>query len=271
MLLAIVDFETNGVDAHSRPTEFAMRMVETHTPHPNELEYFSPQRIGYLVYDEDYPPQTPEIIKITGITDEMLKEHGKPWVDVVDIILDVFKETGWPDAFVAHNASFDKRFFKQELRRFRDRFIATYTYEAMEKLVNVPWICSINDIDHPKEFKSKKLSHLALDYGVAVNPSELHRAGDDCALLSKMLFKANADWERVVVRQSIPWVIVRAVVPHPKEDDGVGKDKASSCGFRWQNIDDQKFDRSWVKKVKECDIPQLEAELGYPITIVGKA
>lgn len=270
MLAAIVDFETNGVDALARPTEFALRMIVTDDPHPNGVDYFSPQRMGYLIYDTDYPPQPEIILKITGITDEMLKEHGKPWLDVVDIMLDIFKEVGWPDFFVAHNAPFDQRFFKNELRRFRDQLIEKYSYEVMEKLINIPWVCSINDVDHPKELKCKKLSHLALDYGIPVNPNELHRASDDVALLAQLLFKAKVDWERVSARHGMPWVIIRAIVPHPKDDNGTGKDKAAANGFRWQNLDDQKFDKWWVKKVKECDIPQVESELGYAVQIVGR-
>jgi DNA polymerase III epsilon subunit-like protein len=263
MKLALVDFETNGVDNLARPTEFGVSLIDSET-------YKSFFTMGELIYDTDYPPQSEIILKITGITDEMLKRDGIPFHVQLAALIECFYSFGWPDFFVAHNASFDARIFRNEMKRCKPILLQMHKVEVLEKLFDIPWICSINDIDHPKEFKCKKLSHLALDYGIAVDPTTLHRATDDVDLLAKLLEVAKIDWTRVVARQSMPWVYVRAVVPHPKEDNGAGKDKASSLGFKWQKIDDQHFDKWWVKKVKEPDIPELERELGYATVIVGR-
>ena len=104
-----------------------------------------------------------------------------------------------------------------------------------------------------------------------MDPTKLHRAVDDVDLLIKMLDRAVFDWESFAKAATSPKVIVKAVVPNPKNDNGVGKDKAKSLGFRWQEIDGLKFPYTWCKRVRESDIANLQAQLGYPLEVLQNA
>jgi DNA polymerase III epsilon subunit-like protein len=262
MKVCIVDFETNGFNpVTDRATEIGALLVDT-------KDYSAPPGVGTLLYDKDYPPQPEVIVQVTGITDVMLKEHGRPFPWALSQITAMFEEHGWPDYFLAHNAVFDQGFFQWEMKRYKEMLTGVYDMKTLQRLFDLQWICSIQDISHPEKFKCKKLSHLALDYGMAIDPKTLHRAFDDVVLLANMLAHVDINWNTTAERLKMPWLVVRAMVPKPWEDNGAGKDKAASLGFRWENLGDKKYDKMWVKKIKEVDIKSESEKLGYELTII---
>jgi DNA polymerase III epsilon subunit-like protein len=262
MKICLVDFETNGFDPkENRATEFGALLLSTD-------DYSAPPGISHLLYDEGYPEQSDTIVDVTGITTEMLLEYGIPFAYALSQMIAMFEEHGWPEYFLAHNASFDRSFFQSEMKRCKPTLLQAYTQEQMEHLFGLKWLCSIQDIHHPDKFKCKKLSHLALDYGMPIDPSTLHRAFDDVTLLACMLEKMKVSWQSVVDRFHKPWLVVRAMIPQPWDDDGVGKAMAASCGFRWQDLGDLNFPKMWVKKIKAEDIISEKEKLGYEITII---
>lgn len=259
-----IDFETQGFKAGTDlPTECGAILFDT-------ADFKRLAGTNHLLWHSEYPPQPKKIIEITGITDEMLKEKGiHPREFFVTFVAHLISfDVAF---FVAHNAPFDRSFFKVEMEKLR----GVIPDEHIDKVLNLPWICSIKDIKHPEGFKSKKLAHLALDYGCTVNPEELHRADQDVSLMLDMLQRANVNFADMLGYSQTPDVLIRAVVPSPfgpRGDGGVGKEKAKACGFSWQKTPDMttEYKNCWVKKVKENEIEKEKEALGYEVTIIEK-
>jgi DNA polymerase III alpha subunit (gram-positive type) len=152
------------------------------------------------------------------------------------------------DFFIAHNKSFDEKFYVQTLKKF-----GLYS--------DIPWLCTIEDFEHPEKFKCRKLSHLALDYGIAIDPSKLHRASADVAILVKMLEIIKPNFSQMLSDLKLPSIKVRAIIPKPWEDDKIGSTKASKCGFKWDG-------KMWVKNIKEKNYQTEKDKLGYEIKII---
>jgi DNA polymerase III epsilon subunit-like protein len=246
MIFCAVDTETTGLNPQKdRVTELGAVFFNT--------EDWS--RIGVyqsLVWEDSYPEITPEITKITGITLDLLKSKAQKPETVWNNFKNMTLSHG-VDAFIAHNATFDRAFVEEELTRNE--------IELFKK----PWVCSIKDIKHTVG-QCRKLSHLALDYGVAVDPSTLHRASDDVELMIKMLKQSGCNFEQLVRRSQLKDVVIRAIVPAPfgmHSDGGIGKDKAKACGFNWDAAR-----KIWTKTIKEDELEQEEKELGYKVAIV---
>ncbi len=246
MIICALDCETTGLDkTKDRVTELGAVFF-------NSEDWTTISVFQSLVWDESYPPQTAEIVKITGITQDMLNKGGKTPESVWGLFKNIFS-VHKVDAIIAHNAPFDKGFIEEELKR---QELAPLT---------APWVCSIKDIKHTVG-QCRKLSHLALDYGIPVDPRILHRASDDVDLLIKMLKEAVQDFPTLIKRAGLKDVTIRALVPSPfgmGSDGGIGKDKAKACGFNWDGA--RKF---WVKTVKEDELEQEERELGYKVAII---
>ncbi len=254
MKIVAIDFESTGLDVtKDRIIEVGAVSCIFDTELRIEAAYST------FVYEPDYPELPPEVVEVTGITPEKLKSEGGPFLGMWEFLE---KFSHGADYFLAHNKNFDQGLLFAELNR---RSLA---------LPKVPWLCTIEDVEHPEKFRCRKLSHLALDYGAAVNPRLLHRALDDVKLMIEMCQVAQFDFNKIGERAKIPWVIVRAKVPSPfgaKNDGGVGKDKAKACGYSWEKVYGmtQVFDKSWVKRIKEADIAKEQERLGYAIAVVG--
>jgi DNA polymerase III epsilon subunit-like protein len=269
MIICALDCETTGFAAgKDRITELGFQLIDV------SKEWKMLATFNKLCYEPTFKPLHEEVVKVTGITDELLKAEGIPFEDVLYKMCQLLTKYGVPQAFVAHNATFDRSFFLAELSVAKG--VPDHIKEALQ---SVPWICSYRDVDHDQNVRGKcrVLSHLALEYGIAVDPATLHRASDDVELMVKILKAANVDFPTLLARNALPNVIIRAVVPSPfgaGNDGGKGKEKAKACGFGWQEakgVDGFFLKNSWVKVVKEADIPSEKAKLGYEIAIVQKA
>lgn len=264
MKFCAIDFESTGFDtSKERITEIGAILAGVQD---NKLVPVNDDEFSQLVYDSSYSAQTPEVVLVTGITDEMLRKEGISFVMAFNALVGYFEAYEWPDFFLAHNKQFDESLFKAEMKRHKEELLRTVPKDICERVFDLPWLCSIKDIRHPDKFKSKKLAHLALDYGVPVDPRVLHRAVDDVRLLLLLAEKAVVNWESFFKSSKEPWILVRAQVPSPfgkGGDGGVGKDKARGLGFNWQG--EKKI---WTKEVKESEIADLQAQLGYPIVVV---
>lgn len=259
-----IDVETTGFSpVNDRITELGAVLMQ--------LEKQKSFEVSQLCYEPGFPTLSKEVIDVTGLTDEILQASGIPFEQALLKLCDVFQTNGWPDAFLAHNANFDRGMLKAEIQRLRDKIPPT----IFEKLLDIPWICSIKDIDHKTiRAKCRVLSHLALEYGIVVDPAKLHRAVDDVHLMLSVVKCANVDFAKLLGRATEPDIIVRAMVPSPfgaKGDGGKGKDKAKECGFGWQKApgtDGPEFTNSWVKQIKQSEMAQEKEKLGYELTIV---
>lgn len=198
-------------------------------------------RFSELLYDGK-TVLSEKIIDITGITQEELEEKGRGPEEVVKELKEF---TPGIDALMAHNAPFDKN-------------MLSYLIEFEQ-----PWICTMNGLRHPAHVKARKLGHMALDYGVAVDPSKLHRAVNDVELMGEVMSFIKMNPYAILEYSQEPDMIVAIEVPPPWEDGGDGKEFAKSLGFCFSGRDDweKKFPKRWVKKIKPSDVEDLKKEV----------
>lgn len=214
--------------------------------------------VSQLVWESGYPAITPVVEEVTGITQAALMSGGVPLVAALN---ELAAMTGTDiDYVIAHNAAFDKGFFTEEAIRS-----GLSLRGPTNLMMNVPWLCSMNDIEHPLNFKCRKLSHLALDYGVPVDPSVLHRAVQDVDLMRKMLFAADATPKGMFEYNQTPVVVLAADVSYDRREE------ASSRGYRWQKVyvngTEREYVKQWVKPLKENKVEAETNSVPFKVTI----
>lgn len=256
MKLLFLDFETQSDDPQTtNPTEVGALLVERRVRQGEPDEFVITRELSQLIYDPSYPSQTAEIVELTGITDEMLNNGGLPPAAVFAWIHAMVEEA---DYVLAHNAAFDRGVYEATARRVRMDI-------AKPKK---GWLCTIQDIPWAKKYKCKKLAHLAYDHGYMVDPSTLHRALDDVKLLSELVLRrSHMSLDQIIAYKETPWAYLRAVVPAPWEDGGVGTGQAKKLGYGWEKIfgTDLVFPKKWVKRVKETEIEAEKARCPFKL------
>lgn len=243
-----LDFETSGLDtARDRITEVGFALWDVPEKQPITA-------VGAYLYDETYPNLSPEIVRLTGITDSILKEFGQNPARILGD-MDLFCERHSVGYIVAHNGgAFDKLILLSELDR--------HSLPA-PRLRGLPWIDTKYDLPFASEPDSRRLKHLAGDHGF-LNPFS-HRAMFD--VLTMLRIMSHYDFDAILDYMAQPWIVIRAVVPHPRQDNGAGKDKAKAAGYRWQDLDGEKFELCWVKRIKAHQLEEEKKKLPG-ITIV---
>lgn len=231
MRLLGLDFETNGLDtATARITEMGLVLWDVDTKGPIIT-------VGTLLHDTTYPPQPEEILKLTGITDDMLKEFGTEPASNFKW-LDSFCEKHKIEYIVAHNGeNYDRPLLYAELAR---------SGVEARCLRSLPWIDTRTDIPFASEPDSRKLKHLALDCGF-INPFP-HRAVFDVLTMLKIL--SHYDINSVLEYQRIPFHVYRALTGYAE------RDKAKSQRYAWEKIGEKTWPKFWVKKIKENMVEQ---------------
>lgn len=238
MLVGIVDTETTGLDTkEDYVIEIGGIKVDTETW--DEVEQFSA-----LIKNKGNPEISKLITEITGITNEDIDRSG---VDMSVAYYDfcmVFADVKY---FIAHNKNFDKEMMVNNFKR--------YNLDP-SLLTNKEWICSAADIPHEGK-KCWTLSHMALDYGVSVDPGTLHRAVDDVRLLKQMLEARGVPFEKDVEHYKKPDVKFVAKIKPPWEDGGVQKNQAMKLGFRFDGNN-----KTWAAVFKEGhQFPEVPFEI----------
>jgi DNA polymerase III epsilon subunit-like protein len=165
------------------------------------------------------------IIRITGIQQKDLEEFGVTHQEGFLRLIDLMESC---DAVVAHNKAFDKGFF--------DAWCKKLISDAQE-IKELPWICTVNDVDYLDSGSSKKLTYLGADHGF-LNPFS-HRAVFD--VLTMLVVLSNYDIEVVIEGSKQPSIVIEAQVSFQD------KDKARERGFKW---DPNK--RKWLKPMKRA-------------------
>lgn len=252
MKLLVLDFETQSDDpATTNATEIGAALINL--PDPSSASHTVERLFSQLIYDESYPPQTQEIVDITGITDEMLTKGGVAPLAVFEALSALVSSA---DYCVAHNAAFDRG-----------------VYEACAKRLGLAvampgngWICTVQDVPWPKKYKCKKLSHLAYDHGIMVDPATLHRAINDVELLVKLLL-GKYRMSDVIAYRDMPWAYLRAVVEPPWVDGGVSTGQAKKLGFSWEKIwgCEVVYPKGWVCRVKEDQLEAMKAKCPFKL------
>jgi DNA polymerase-3 subunit epsilon len=205
---AVVDVETTGLDRKNDTViELGLRRFE-YDPKTGDVV-----RIGESLTGLQDPghPLSPEITRLTGLTDADLKGQSIDWKKADQLLSDV-------DVVIAHNASFDRPFF--------DRF----TEQSRRRL----WACSFRQVDwDDKGFASAKLELLCLFHGYFTSA---HRALNDvdallCLLSLKCQTSGKAYLHELLEKADQPYVKVVAA-SSPFES----KDLLKARGYRWDPI-----------------------------------
>ncbi len=213
---AALDVETTGrSSAVDKVIEIGIRVFRFHRETGEVLS----RDEGYGALEDPGAPLTPEIVRITGITDEMLKGQKIDWAHVTSILEK-------SQIVVAHNASFD--------RPFIDKLLPISSSKI--------WGCSFRQVDWPeKGFPSQKLEILAIYHGFFCNA---HRALADADTLLNLLQMPDPHtgtpyFKELLLNARRKMAIVSAV-KSPIET----KDELKNRGYRW---DPEK--RVWSKMI----------------------
>lgn len=120
-------------------------------------------------------PLKESIIKLTGITDEMLRSKGEDCKEVIEKFAEFVGET----ELVCHNASFDMSFINHACEAYGMRRIENKVCDTLDMAKK-----QISDIE------SYKLNSLVQYFCIVDEQS--HRAIDDCRLAAKVYEKLKA-------------------------------------------------------------------------------
>ncbi len=258
-MLLLIDFESTGVDTkEARITEVGAQLVS------NDFKAIY-NSFNCLVYEPDYVI-TPEVTKVTGITKELLQEHGVSFKRMTELLLEGI-DVSQVTEVVAYNSSYDESLFTEELFRHGLTLDPKLSY-----LISKPWVCAMRDVESNYQYKSWKLMHMALEYGVPVNPKELHRAINDVELMRQMLEATGYTIEDLVTFKNLPWVVLKASVPPPWTDNGKGVAEAKANGYSYERVHgvNQVYAKSWVKKVKENKLEEEDKKTSFNILNLGR-
>lgn len=254
MSILLLDFEaTNLETSEARIIEIGAQLV---TDDFTEVK----DELSLLVWESNYPALTPEVLKVTGITQDELTIKGiSPARALQKLAAVVNEETR---AVIAYNRAYDEQVWRAEVNRH------TLTLDAkVSWMSQIPWACALADIETNVEFKSKRLAHVALEYGITVNPKLLHRAIADVELMRQVLVESKVTLEKMFTYQNTPWVYVQANVTYNN------KDLAKKAGFGWESApgdySGRRWDKAWVKRVKEHKYKDLEQECPFSMKVLA--
>ena len=238
MNVLILDFESTGLDTKlDRPIEIGILVLDTLANSPLYITNMFP-----------YAGQTisSEITELTGITTQLLEEHGViPVVCFNDLIATISKYN--VQYLVAHNGtSFDFPLLANELARLG---IA---------MPEIGYIDTRTDLPHKKEPRSKDLASLCFKYGYGSIAN--HRAVFDCISVFQLL--QNFDFEEVAALSKIPMICVRAMISY--EDRQLGKDK----GFSWERAGDKHYPKCWIKNIKANSVEALQKSCSFQVVVL---
>lgn len=202
--------------------------------------------ISYLCYEPEYPPQTPKIVELTSIDDEMLKTCGKPRKEIFEQKL--LPLVSMADIIFCHKVNFDRTVFESTCIRLG---------------LPVPvkeYVCTLTNFDWAEKYTCKKLSHLAYDHSILVDPATLHRAEADVDLMMRLVLE-KYDLQKVLEYARKPWKFIRAFPIEPWKDGEVQTTIAKKLNFSWQKIryfDEYNFPKMWVQRVKADKVDEIK-------------
>ncbi len=220
MILTILDTETTGLD-HDKNDVVEIGIVNFDT---DENEIITSESI--LVYPKTFD-EFEKTVPIHGIQKSLIVKYGIFFEEAVRKI----KSHLTPNTvIVAHNAEFDRGWFKSE-----------------NEIFNLPWVCTKEDVKWPEYLPNNHLISVAIAHGVAVVSA--HRALEDCLTIARLL-------RRVGEKHSLNEMIKLAMRPKALFMANVSyaeKDLAKNAGFKW--IPEKK---SWEKRMFLDDVNLLK-------------
>ena len=217
--ILILDTETTGLDPNT-DSLIEIGAVLFSVEHRAVI-----QQLSFLLPIDDNPVQ-----HINGIAPEL-----STWlpINALPLFLDLASHA---DAFLAHNAEFDRQWIEPLLP---------------PALRSLPWICTCEGIRWPGLRANPSLMELALAYEVPVWAA--HRALTDCTYLAHVLAR-DPLLEDHLAQGLEPR---RLMVARVSYDD---REQAKSAGFRWDPATKQWSRRCSESEISALSFPVLEVE-----------
>lgn len=185
---AIVDVETTGLDLEDDPI-IELAVIRVWADADGRIRSVGRSRTWL---EDPGRPLSPDIRRLTGLTDEMLAGRSIMDAEAATLIRDA-------DVVIAHNASFDRPRVERRLPFCAGR----------------PWVCSLRDVDwRSLGFEGGRLGDLLLQAGWFYSPHRAegdvealiqlldHDVGDGTTVLRHALDRASRPTARIVVDRS---------------------------------------------------------------------
>jgi DNA polymerase III epsilon subunit-like protein len=141
--ILVIDTETTGLfdfkqpaDAEGQPRMASIAMIEAvlvHGPTPDSVPQWFQQLEYHTLIRPDGWEMTPEAFAVNGLTTERLADEGIPIAEILERYVSVIERGD--TVIVAHNATFDTKVCRAELRRagMDDLYTQTQTICTMMK------------------------------------------------------------------------------------------------------------------------------------------
>jgi DNA polymerase-3 subunit epsilon len=222
-----LDIETTGLDRNvDRVIEIATRPFHYRSDTGEIVSIDA----GYSGLEDPGVPLTPEIVKITGITGELLRGQKIDWNRVGELIAGA-------DVIVAHHARFDRP------------FVDSLVPASLDKV----WACSFRQVDwSAKGFPVQQLGALSLFHGFFV---DAHRAMNDVNAMLYLLTCPDPDTGAPYSKELFANCMRPRAVIYADRSPYDSKDILKAQGYRW-NAEK----KSWYRSVTEDG---LEAEIAW--------
>ena len=189
---------------------------------------------AYNELQEPSTPISPEITRITGITNEMVKGHKISADKVAEVV-------GPAALIIAHNAAFD--------RRFAERAFDVFSTKA--------WACSMTQVPWKDEqLDGLKLEYLAMKSGFFY---DAHRATTDCHAAIELLARPLPQSGALALSALLDAARQPTCRVWAEGSPFDFKDILKARGYRWNDGNDGQ-PRSWYRDISE---DALEEEILY--------
>jgi len=233
--LAVIDTETTGLSS-----ELGDRIIDIAIA---TCEYGRDSGKVYQIVDryesleDPESPLSPEIIRLTGITNEMVQgEH----IDEAGIA----RALDGVGLVICHNASFDRPFLEARFPAF----------------VNMHFGCSLNEVPWDSwNMKSSKLDYLGFRFGLF---HDAHRARADVDMLLALLDQKALEGDGTILSQLLAsartpsWRIHALGLPFDN------KDFAKAHGYRWHDGKYKTPQAWWIETRDELGEREFLTQLG---------
>jgi DNA polymerase III subunit epsilon len=224
MRVCIIDTETTGLDDSAELIEVAFASYNF-----TETDFSMIECASFLIPKDENPAQ-----EVNGISPELSKM-------AMLVPFSISHAINCCDCFIAHNAEFDKKFFRKTFN--------TGCYN--------PWVCTVADYELDCG-KSRKLNHVCADNGIFFTAGK-HRAMIDVLMLAELVGKLGyVRFLKAFERSKMPEYKLISLAPF------ADKDAVKAAGFRWSPDTKQ-----WTKNVKTRDVGALVK--GLPFECVCEA
>ena len=225
-----LDIESTGL-SHTIDKLLELGMVK--------FEYTEDGRILNLLeefngYQDPKIPIPEHITKLTGINNDMVKNHSIENSKVAEYLEDV-------DIIISHNAQFDKAFFET----------------AFPDIVPKAWACSMRNINWSNEdISSFKLEYIAYRYNFFY---EGHRAIIDCLAGIHVLAQNLLNSKQLVLKHLLDNALQLEFRLWAKDAPYDCKDLLKARSYRWGTHPINNF-KSWYVEILENNV---EEEINY--------